>query len=454
MIVEKLFLHLQKVSVIHIILISFAVHMFLISMPHFEILDEFFFTNFVRWFMLGMDHTPFQLNGLSFIVAPFVYVFGDNWFSWRFPIILLGMVFLYFYYKVIEHITNKKISLLSTIILSLSPMIFVHSHLMLRDIPVMALGFMAIYLYLKKKYYFAFFIIGLSALIKETAIFFVMFITLHYIITNHHSIILKILSRKFSRVPIIAFLVMAGSFLIPLTVYENTITVFEYNTVAPEYVTVDKDGKLVAFQFEYGNVKPEIFEIKKGNFNYIKIVKDPIHHLNLLFTKGYYFGDITENDSFLRSFIPIFEESKSPYISYKGSEQVIDNNRGKTVHRVNPTVAWDQSSVNFSYWHIAFYSCIILSIFALFQRFKNNISIPENIKFILPSFVFFAPFLFIMFIRDSYAYYIIYFLPFMAFGLITIIHRVSNNTLRCIILLGLFTGILFNFAYNFPIWMN
>ena len=135
--------------------------MFVISHPNFEVLDEIFFTNFMRWFMLGIDHSPYQLPGLSFIVSPFVYVFGDNWISWRFPIIIFGMVFLYFYYKVVEQIFTKKIALMTSVIMAFSPVIFVSSSLMLRDMPVMALGFFAMYLYLKKKYYFSALLIGL-----------------------------------------------------------------------------------------------------------------------------------------------------------------------------------------------------------------------------------------------------------------------------------------------------
>ena len=52
----------------HVIFTSFSIHMFVISHPNFEVLDEVFFTNFMRWFMLGIDHTPHQLPGLSFIV--------------------------------------------------------------------------------------------------------------------------------------------------------------------------------------------------------------------------------------------------------------------------------------------------------------------------------------------------------------------------------------------------
>jgi len=186
----------QTISIIHIVFVSFSIHMFVISHPNFEILDEIFFTNFMRWFMLGIDHTPYQLPGLSFIVSPFVYVFGDNWASWRFPIVILGMVFLYFNYNVVEHISTKNTALIASIILAFSPVIFVSSSLMLRDMPVMALGFLSIYLYFRKKYYFAALLIGLSALIKETAIFFVLFIVIYHGVTHRYEFIIMVKNLK------------------------------------------------------------------------------------------------------------------------------------------------------------------------------------------------------------------------------------------------------------------
>jgi len=226
---ENISTAINKITVIHVILVSFSIHMFVISQPNFEMLDEVHFTNFMRWFMLGIDHTPYQLPGLSIIVSSFVYIFGDNWLSWRFPIVLCGMLFLYFYYKVVEHVSNKKIALLTTIILSFSPVIFVSSSLMLRDMPVMAAGFLSLYLYFKQKYYFSALLIGLSAIIKETAIFFMIFIALWHVFTYIKSRENKITFNSLKK-PVIFLLIVSITFLTSLYIYENTVTVLEYTT--------------------------------------------------------------------------------------------------------------------------------------------------------------------------------------------------------------------------------
>lgn len=433
--------------------------MFVISQPNFEILDERFFTVFVRWFMLGIDHTPYQLPGLSFIVAPFVYMFGDNWFSWRFPIILFGMIFLYFYYKVIENISNKKIALLTTVILSLSPMIFVHSSLMLRDIPVMALGFMAIYLYLKQKYYFSALIIGLSALIKETAFFFVIFITLHYILTNREKIIMQVSSSLdkrcfgFIKTPLFTILILSASFLIPLTIYDNTINVLEYQTVKPELRTWDEDGKFMGMRFNITESNIELYKKPLNDFNYMNKIKDPFHHLQIFIFKGYYSNKEIEdkNENLKASFLPIAPTSTKTVFSYDSLYKQVHLINNIEYHQNTFSFLWDQSMINYSWWHVGFWSCIILIGYTTFQRIKNKIPISKNIIFIFCGLTFFAPYLIIEMIRDTYAYYMIYFLPIMALGLITMIYRIQNKNLRILVFAGFLLAIIINFIYSFPI---
>lgn len=450
---------LQKISIIHIILISFSLHMFLISKPNYEVLDEVYFTVFLRWFLLGIDHTPYQLPGLSFIVAPFVYLFGDNWFSWRFAIIIFGMVFLYFYYKVIEHISNKKFALLSTVILSLSPLIFVHSSLMLRDIPVMALGFLSIYLYFKQKYYLAALIIGLAGLIKETAFFFVVFIALHYILTNRERILIRVSgslekrSMKFLKTPLFTFLILSASFLIPLTIYDNTITILEYQTTKPEFKTRDENGKLMGMRFDIIKSNDELYQKSVNDFNYMNKVKDPFNHLSLYSTKGYLNLSEANRGEFIKSFLPIGLSGHMIAAHSDRLDKTDLNRNNMEIHKFEYPTMWVQSMINYSWWYVAFWSCIALIGYFIFQRIKNKVNIPNSIKFIFCGLVFFVPYLFISMFRDTYSYYMIYFLPIMAFGLITVIYKIPKKLIRHLILLFTFVGITYIFSYVFPIWL-
>jgi hypothetical protein len=454
-ILQTLSTKFEGIGIIHVILASFSIHMFVISHPNFEVLDEIFFTNFMRWFMLGIDHSPYQLPGLSFIVSPFVYVFGDNWVSWRFPIIIFGMVFLYFYYKVVEQIFTKKIALMTSVIMAFSPVIFVSSSLMLRDMPVMALGFFAMYLYLKQKYYFSALFIGLSALIKETAIFFVIFITLHYILTNREKISRNIIANrdyfKTIKTPFITLLIILLSFLIPLTIYDNTVTVLEYSTRHPEYFIIDENQELGVYRFDVTKSTSEIYGKSVNDFNYVAEIKDPLHHLYVMFTKGYYDQNDSKSQKFLPSFLPIDGGDTIHHIRYGHDTTSIDE-EGFEIHQKEYPTIWVQSMINYSWWHVGFWSCIVLMGYTVFQRIKNNIPVSKEMTFIFCGFSFFIPYLIIDMIRDTFAYYMIYFLPIMATGLVCMIYKIPNKTLRFMIFAAFILAIIGNFLYVFPVW--
>ncbi len=431
--------------------------MFVISHPNFEVLDEIFFTNFMRWFMLGIDHAPYQLPGLSFIVSPFVYVFGDNWVSWRFPIVIFGMVFLYFYYKVVEHVSTKKIALMTSIIMAFSPVIFVSSSLMLRDMPVMALGFFSIYLYFRQKYYFAALLIGLSALIKETAIFFVMFIVLYHILNNKEKIILGVVgtirkpSLEFIKTSLISLLIITVAFLVPLAIYDNTITVLEYSTRHPEYFAVNENFESGSMRFDVTMSTTEIYQKPVEQFNYVSQITNPIHHLQVMFTNGYYTQQEATENEFIASFLPIEGGETIHHLRY-GSDLVYIDEEGYEIHQKEYSTLWVQSMINYSWWHVGFWSCIVLICYALFQRVKNKVPLSKDVIFIFSGFAFFVPYLMIDVLRDTFAYYMIYFLPVMAVGLITIIYKIPNKTMRFLVFTSFLLAIIGNFLYVFPMW--
>jgi len=446
---------LDKISIFHIILSSFALHLFVMSQPNFEMLDEMYFTNFTRWLMLGIDHTPYQLPGLSIIASPFFYVFGDNWFSWRFPIIIFGMVFLYFNYKVIEHLSNKKIALLSSVVLSLSPMIFVHSTLMLRDIPVMALGFFSIYLYFKQKYYFAALVIGLTALIKETAMFFLIFVVIHYLITNRENLTSQLLSKKLTKTPFIAFLILVSAFLIPLVIYENSVTVLEYETRFPDVYIYPDGSERKILRFDIVGTNTPLLQKQITDFKYVNIITNPIDHLKTMFTTGYLDQRSTEGEfgiiDFSQTFIPFLDDDSVQLHQVREFSKKDMTEDGIEKNIVNPSTLWIQSQIN-PVWYLAFWSSISLIGYGLFQRFYNKIPLSKTISFIICGLVFFIPFLFINTMRDTYAYYMIYFIPIMMFGFISIIYKIPSKILRLTILASFLLFMLNQFITNFPLF--
>jgi hypothetical protein len=78
--------------------------------------------------------------------------------------------------------------------------------------------------------------------------------------------------------------------------------------------------------------------------------------------------------------------------------------------------------------------------------------ISKDIIFIISGFSFFVPYLIIDMVRDTFAYYMIYFLPVMAVGLVTIIYKIKNKMIRFFVFAGILLGIIGNFLYIFPMW--
>lgn len=89
---------------------------------------------------------------------------------------------------------------------------------------------------------------------------------------------------------------------------------------------------------------------------------------------------------------------------------------------------------------------------ALFQRVKNKVPLSKDVIFIFSGFAFFVPYLMIDVLRDTFAYYMIYFLPVMAVGLITIIYKIPNKTMRFLVFTSFLLAIIGNFLYVFPMW--
>lgn len=158
---------------------------------------------------------------------------------------------------------------------------------MLRDIPVMALGFFSIYLYFKQKYYFTALVLGLTALIKETAMFFLIFIMIHYFITNRENWCLQFLSKKLTKIPFIAFLILISAFFIPLTIYENSVTVFEYETRYPDVYIYPDGSERKILRFDIVGTNAPLLQKPISEFKYVSIITNPIDHLKTMFTAGY-----------------------------------------------------------------------------------------------------------------------------------------------------------------------
>ena len=212
--------------------------------------------------------------------------------------------------------------------------------------------------------------------------------------------------------------------------------------VIPTIITQLGNGKR---KIKLGSVLPT------RDFNYVAEIKDPLHHLYVMFTKGYYDQNDSKSQKFLPSFLPIDGGDTIHHIRYGHDTTSIDE-EGFEIHQKEYPTIWVQSMINYSWWHVGFWSCIVLMGHTVFQRIKNNISVPKEMTFIFCGFSFFIPYLIIDMIRDTFAYYMIYFLPIMATGLVCMIYKTPNKTLRFLVFTAFILAIIGNFLYVFPVW--
>jgi 4-amino-4-deoxy-L-arabinose transferase-like glycosyltransferase len=427
--------YFEKISISHIILTSLSLHLLVIASTQiYSISDENIFLSIMRFFLEGEDHAPYQLPGLSLIVAPFVYLFGDSWFAWRLPIIGFNIVFLYFFFKVLLRYTTKNNAILISIIVSFDTLIFVHSSLMVRDIPILALGFMSLYLFFNKKYYSMGLVLGTGAIIKETMVFFLLFIISYYIITNYRNCITKISSRKFLKTPFVVFCIIGLSFLIPLTIYDNMIEVYEYE------------------KYDVGGTMKQYYEYTIGERSTetpISTIKDPFSHLEVFLFKGY-FSNVSEDnskDNFFNSIIPFKQQNEI----FDATTEKFDftNVEGNVLYisKVYETYWGGYNAVN-PIWFIGFYGTLGLIVFSVWKRNDQL----KNTSFLLAGIVtMFVPYLLISLIRDTWTYYFIYSVPIISLGMILLTDKIKNEKLRQGLKISMIVCVIVSFVYYFPI---
>lgn len=407
----------NKIRISHVILISIILHVFVISQPPDQIGDESIFLTIFRMLQTGIDHTPYQMPGLSFLLFPSVEIFGDYWFSWRVTSVVFGALFLFVLYNTTKKITTERNALFVTILVSLDITIFVHSSLFLRDIPVMFFGTFAIYMYFTKKYYITALLLGFTALIKESALFFLI------LIIAYHLIIIKPWKNCKIKSAIFFILILSGSFLLPLWIYDLIIQPNIYDVRYNYYTTKDK---------------PEI----------VGHITNPIEHLKAYIFGGYLISDIppTGNNHFLLdTILPIGESNPNLEIDTESHTMRIY----KEMYQVTEIIetGWILSYSNYPLWIIAFWVTIP---YMIFNVVKNRCT-KQSAYVLLGIITMFTPYIFIAIFRTTFAYYFIYTIPFIVLGIVLAFDSIKQEKIRIITKSILFMSAIILFVVSFPL---
>lgn len=436
----------SKITITHVILVSLILHAFVIAQPqHLQIWDESIFLEIMRDFLRGEDHTPYQLPGINFFQGIATLIFGDNWFSWRVPSVIFGIMSLFVFYKTFCEYTSEKNALLATTILSFDTIFFVHSSLFLRDVPLMFFGILSFYFYVKKKYYVAALSLGFAFLIKETAIFFLFLIAINHLIL-HYRQNYNVHSLKKT---IIFLSIMSTSFLIPLWVYDMI-----YNPIIYEPMIVTQklpDGREGAISYP----KVKVMESRGHPMQTpVGVVTNPIKHLGVFLSKGYLNSEaykVTNWDTNPTNFphnwvLPISLPQDANGLGWV-AEKPFDETHGGILHVGKIFgIKW-RGDPNQSLWIAGFWTSVGLVVYGIFKRRDRTM------LFLASGLVsMYVPYLLLQFTgRVMFPYYFILTVPFVSFGVVLAMDKIKNSRLRLMIKFVFLMVVFGWFVLFFPI---
>ncbi len=426
---------------------SLVLHAFAISQPQFlQIWDESIFLEITRDFLEGEDHTPYQLPGIKFFVGAAISIFGDNWFSWRVPSVIFGMLTLLVFFKIISRLTSEKNAILATAILSFDTIFFVHSSLFLRDIPVMFFGLFSFYMYQRKSYYFAAVVLGFSLLIKETAVFFLILITIYRIGTN------KPVTFSFHSVKkSILFLVIIGiSFLLPLAIYDLIYTPIIYDPVIPTETL--PDGREVPISY------PTLVLIESRGYELQKPlgeINNPLEHLGLFLDDGYLSSqaykiknwNTTQSNFPWNWVLPLPPTETANSLGWIAPKKFDDTQEGKPNRGKILGIEW-RGDPNVPLWFFGFWGTLFVVGYRFFKNEKTAVVI-----FLLAGIVsMYVPYLLLSVTgRVMFPYYFILTIPFVSLGSVLVIDTIKSAILRKLSYLIFFGVVVAWFVLNYPV---
>lgn len=203
----------------HFLLLYFAAHVFQMSFPSDGgmVFDEAHYVPASLLTLAGqgvnLEHPPLG----KIIGAAGIALFGNNWFAWRFPQVLISTVGLYFFYLVAKRFLGDPWALGATMLLAFDTIFFIHGGILLLDGPAFTLTFLTLELYFRKRYWWSAVSMGLAFFQREFVVLtFVTLIAFHVAVNRGA---LKQAAKFVARYTLIALLVLG----ILLWAYDGTV---------------------------------------------------------------------------------------------------------------------------------------------------------------------------------------------------------------------------------------
>ncbi len=155
----------------------------------------------------------------SYIVIPFIFIFGNNEFALRLPMAIIGCISIFLIYKLFDKFFNKKATIIALFIFIICPWHLMKSRWALEsnlfpDLVFYGFYFLIYYVYDKKLYklIISTIILGISAYSYGTSYFFLFFFVIGYLIY-------LLITKKISFLHSFICLSIIGTISIPIILF-------------------------------------------------------------------------------------------------------------------------------------------------------------------------------------------------------------------------------------------
>ena len=422
---------LASFNIGHLLLLSLALHLFIISFPQ----DGFIFDEAhyvpaaIKTLNLepaNAEHTPLA----KIIIALSIAVFGNYWFAWRFPIVIMSIVSLYIFYLLSRRFMTDHYALYATAFLSFNIIYFVHGSIFVLDMPAILFGLLGIHLYFSQRYSYSALSFGLSFLMKELGLFFLGTMLIYHLLTHFKVPNLNQIKK------------VAGFLLVILLVSGGGLWIYDFVFKPTTGASVFTNAQLTLVKDTNGTVLTTITTL--NNITSFAYITNPVEHLK--FSWNYFSGlspNIITSDTDYRPpwswILPIGNIFNSPKylsvtVSYGDVSKIILN----WVSQISPTVDY-------------LYIPILLT--AVHQAFKGK-NKKEGILLSSWLSISYIPWLILgLFVqRMTFNYYYIYTIPALALGIPLFWSKIiKNEKTRNIILFTHLSLTFLFFLYFFPV---
>ena len=444
-----------------VILIIFALHLFVISFPlKGMVFDEAFYVPAARDILNVVGSNPeHPFLGKAWIALG-IYVFGDNWFGWRIIPTFFSVLSLSVFYLISKRFLGKNLAVYATAMLGFEVMFFIHGSLALLEVPSIFFAFLSFWLYLERKerkilkislyYWLSALSMGLAFLSKETAAFYVIIIIFLYVVTRIQFTHYKELLPKFYKA-IVLLLVLAGVYIIPVTIYDVV-----YQPTSSTEVVISHS--IVQIPNEEGIIVDNS-TVTNTATNKITI-NNALEHL--IYTVSYASGLTITNESDVNSgnyawnwILPLPSYPPSPYYVESTEVRHTTKNNGEIVGITTETrhpVSWYGIGTIIPIW----WSIWLIVPFTAFNILRKK---GKEIDYFLLIWIAgtYLPMLYTSGVvgRIVYPFYFIQTVPALALGIPYMVSSIiKDKPIRNLILVVLMLAVLAVFVLYFPVRVN